>query len=392
MSAGGTIQRIEKGVYRIWLSAGKDENGKRVRISERFRGSYRDAQRRLAVMRASADRGEYVTNKTDTFSAFMKRWWPSKRATLGPVTAQNYDHWIQKYLIPAIGSRPLQKITAGDLAAIVSEPASRGRMSLAEHLYRLLRMIFNRAVTMGEIVRSPVIGVEPSKSVRRELRILQPHEWKAVQDYLADRGQPWWVPVLHVAITTGMRRSEIAGLRWGDLDFARGIMNIQRSVHYVGEHGTNPVVREPKTQRGRRAVALDAGTVEVLLRHREQSDRLATRLGRTLTSQSYIFEQLDGNPTRPGSMSEMWRKVRKEVGISGVRFHDLRHSAATLLLLAGVAPHVVSERLGHSTVGFTLNTYAHVLPSQQAEAAEKLAAMLGGTKRNRALGPESDVP
>ncbi|MBI2964665.1 MAG: site-specific integrase, partial [Chloroflexi bacterium] len=170
------------------------------------------------------------------------------------------------------------------------------------------------------------------------------------------------------------RRSEICGLQWSDVDFDRSLVYIRRSYHVVA--GVE-MYREPKSARSRRAIALDAYSLNILADQRADAERLAGMFGRPLAQNAPVFARANGRPLHPETITKAWVRVARALRLS-VRLHDLRHSSATLMLAAGIPVQLVSQRLGHATAGFTLTQYAGVLPGAQVEAAEKLAALLNG--------------
>jgi integrase len=173
---------------------------------------------------------------------------------------------------------------------------------------------------------------------------------------------------------TGMRRGELVALRWSDLDLARGTMTVKQASTVVD--GVE-VVSVPKTRRSRRIVDLDPETAEVLRRHRSHQREQHLALGVTATASDRVFTGDLGEPLRPNSIGQAFNRLVKASGLPRIRLHDLRHTHGSHLLLAGVNVKVVSERLGHASVSFTLDTYGHVMPGQQAEAAAAAAALLG---------------
>ena len=170
-----------------------------------------------------------------------------------------------------------------------------------------------------------------------------------------------------------MRRSEVVGLRWSDVDLDRHQLTVNQAVTVVDgeEH-----IDTPKSRRSRRVIDLDADTVSLMQRHRTQQLELYLRLGVTATASDRVFTNEIGDPIRPNSIGQAFARLVKETGVPRIRLHDLRHTHASHLLLAGVNVKVVSERLGHASVSFTLDTYAHVMPGQQAQAASAAAALL----------------
>jgi len=220
------------------------------------------------------------------------------------------------------------------------------------------------------------------------MRTLTPEQVRYVLDDLANRDSWAVVPIL-LLVTTGIRRSELCGLRFGDLDLERGLLRIQRTVHHLARG--KMVTREPKTRRSRRTVALDSHTVAMLRVHRSECERAAELFGRRISERDPVFAPADqygkgegARPWRGDTYSRLWWRTARRLGIQA-RLHDLRHTSASLMLAAGVNVQAISARLGHGDVGFTLNTYSHRLPGADAEAAEKLAAILGN-------GPKAALP
>jgi integrase len=280
----------------------------------------------------------------------------------------------------------LQKITGGELSAVLGRIVVRDANTMADHVYVMMRILFNAAVKQGAIGSSPLSGVERPRVARREMTVLSPDDWQSVLEYLRNHSS-WALAPLTVLITTGIRRSELCGLRWSDVDFERSLLLLQRSFHLISGQ---PVYSDLKTKRSRRAVALDSSTVELLKDHHEDLTRSMALFGRRVRKSDAVFGRPDGTPFPPDTYSGLWKRIRSALGIT-VRLHDLRHSSATMLLAAGVPVQLVSARLGHSTAGFTLSTYAHSLPGQQEAAAEALSEMLNSGTLNSGTNEELGV-
>jgi integrase len=181
-----------------------------------------------------------------------------------------------------------------------------------------------------------------------------------------------YVPAV-LAVTTGMREGEVLGLRWRDVDFDNARLQVRQTLQYAkGEL----FFKSPKTGSGERAIALMPLTVEVLRRHRAAQNGVRLRLGSAYQEGDLVLAREDGSPWAPGSFAAEWRKITRGLGMP-VKFHNLRHTHATLLLANGEHPKVVQERLGHSSIGITMDTYSHVMPSMQDAAASHLQGTLG---------------
>jgi integrase len=194
-----------------------------------------------------------------------------------------------------------------------------------------------------------------------------------------------------LAFHTGLRRSEILGLTWADLDTDRGAVSVRQGYHRLDDGSSETLA--PKSKRGRRLVPLTGSSFKMLHEHRERAERDAILLGRKLESDDFIFAGFDREPYRPDSLSAAFRRAAIRAELPGVHFQVARHTHASLLLAAGVHPKVVSERLGHASVAFTLDTYSHVMPGLQEAAAEALDQILspGGHSRVRDIGSLTSV-
>ena len=367
----GSITKHKNG-WRVWASAGVDpDTGKRVRVSEVVTGAKRDAQRRLRELQTAVDRGEHVSKNAEPLSEFVARWWPSKKASVAHTTSVTYWKLLDRSILPVLGDTPIQRINSRHIVSFLADYIDRNKISQAEHLWVFLRLMFNAARDIGAIGHDPMRGVERPRPQKPEMRSITPEEWSRIRFALVENGGDG-LAILTTLITTGMRRSELCGLEWRDVDFERSVLHVRRTFHHVGGVST---YGEPKTQRSRRAIALDPGTLDLLAGVRSKVDQLARLSGRKLSESSPVFTVDGSRPYSPDSITGMWQRISRKVGVKA-KLHDLRHTAATLMLAAGVPVGDVSDRLGHSSPGFTLDVYRHSVPGAQEEAAAKLAAAL----------------
>jgi integrase len=236
-------------------------------------------------------------------------------------------------------------------------------------------MALSRAVELGMLQRSPAQLTSPPRPSRSEMRVLSEDEAQRLLTALT--GTAAGLPAF-LALTTGARLGEILALRWSDIDLDAGVAQIRRTVveHMVGQGPDSWFsFKEPKSGHGRSVDLGDATTVR-LRAHRWAQAEIRLAAGGEWAELDLVICTPTGMPERPSTTSGRFRAVVGDLGLRGVRFHDLRHTHATLLLKAGTPPHVVSQRLGHSTVAFTLQVYAHVLPGQQRQAADAIEATL----------------
>jgi len=248
-------------------------------------------------------------------------------------------------------------------------------------MHRVLREALQQAVRWQMLARNPADAVKPPKVERKQMNVLDTDATAA----LIEAARPYriFVPIL-LGVLCGLRRGEIAALRWKSVDLETGQLRVVASIEQ-----TKAGCREKETKSGRdRVVALPAMLVAELRRHRAEQAQELLQLGVRLADDSYVVAQADGSPLQPNSLTHAFTDFLEAHGLPRVRLHDLRHSHATHLLAAGIHPKVASERLGHSKVGITLDLYSHVLPGMQAEAAAAVDSAVQAALQKRAADPK----
>jgi integrase len=247
-------------------------------------------------------------------------------------------------------------------------------------MHRVLREALQQAVQWQMLPRNPADLVKPPKIERKQMKVL---DTDATAE-LIEAARPYriFVPIL-LGVLCGLRRGEIAALRWRSVDLEAGQLRVVASIEQ-----TKQGCREKETKSGSdRVVALPAMLVAELRRHRAEQAEELLQLGIRLSDDNYVVAQADGSPLQPNSLTHAFADFLETHGLKRVRLHDLRHSHATHLLAAGIHPKVASERLGHSKVGITLDLYSHVLPGMQAEAAAAVDNAMQAALQRRSLDP-----
>ncbi|MDP9225825.1 MAG: site-specific integrase [Actinomycetota bacterium] len=299
-----------------------------------------------------------------TTGAYLGAWLSHARGRVRPRTHDGYAGSIRLYAAPVIGEIPLADLTSLRLQGLYASVLASGRSGgTVVNLHLVLTQALSQAVRWGLIGANPAAGAQPPRPHRPEQVVID--EALAERILLSIAGTRLECPAA-IALATGMRRGEILGLRWADISADLDLAQVRRTLH-ASTRGLDWV--PPKTPRSRRAVALPAFLQPYLERQRAGQAARRTRLGERWVSSDAVVDSGDGRPLHPATLSSAWCRFCRAKGLPAVRFHDLRHGHATLLLLGGVHPKVVSERLGHASVGITLDLYSHVLPTMQAEAA-----------------------
>ena len=283
---------------------------------------------------------------------------------------------VELHLRPELAAMPLRQLRGSDLSGLYRDLLSNGRRraggGLSARTVRYLHTILNRAmadaVRSGEIATNPAGTADPPSSHAARARIFPVWSPAELARFLKSAERDELYVAFRVAATTGLRRGEVLGLRWCDFDSTRQQLQIVQAVVEVAHE---PHVTTPKTERSRRLVALDAKTSQLLTQHRAR----VTAEHPDLHDHALVFATKDQRPIHPAVFSYRFQRRVHLAGLPRIRLHDLRHTHATHALRLGIHPKVVSERLGHSSVMTTLETYSHVVPSMQREAAEAIAAL-----------------
>ncbi|WP_193311438.1 tyrosine-type recombinase/integrase [Georgenia satyanarayanai] len=319
-----------------------------------------------------------------------ERWLPSLDG-LRDTTVASYRLHVRAYIVPSLGVRRLDQVTGQDLGAFYAQlrkSGGKGGKALAPatvaRVHATVSRAFRDAVELGMIAVSParqVPTIQRPKQTRPGGSKLRYWTEVQLQAFLGGAEDHRLFPLLHLAAHTGMRRGELCGLRWEDVDLEGATLAVRQTrtsaARADGEPGTVVIVGEPKSGKGR-GIALGQDTVAVLRawRKRQAEERMA--FPGPWPGHGLVFTTEDGQPPHPDTVSGTFDAMLVTSGLPTITLHGLRHTHATILLKAGVPVNVVQERLGHASATVTLNYYSHVMPDQQALAAASFAAALGG--------------
>jgi integrase len=369
----GTV--IKRGTrYSVVLDLGRGPDGKRIRKWHSGFKTKKEAERAQIDLLARLDQTAYIEPSKLTVAAFLRdHWLPSLRIQVRPGTWAEHHSKVEVHLAPAIGGMLIQRLTPGHLNAIYADLLQRGLSARTVlHVHATIRRALADAVRWGMVPRNVALLASPPRPGRPELQVWTAAELRAFLAHVeAERLYALWL----LASSTGMRRGELLGIQWPDLDLGRARVAVRRSLVTVGHE---VVVSEPKTAKGRRSVALDPATVAGLKawRKHQAAERLAW--GPAWTDAGLVFTREDGQPLHPREVTRAFTRHVLAAGLPIIRLHDLRHTHATLALAAGVHPKVVQERLGHANIAITLDTYSHAVPALEEQAARTVAALVFG--------------
>lgn len=359
----GHIRQRGPGTYQLIYYVGRDANGKDKYKSETVKGERKDAEDRLLEIEHKLNTGEFVPPGKETVEQFMATWLEEIKPTIRPKTHTWYKGMVDNHITPAMGKAKLSKITPLQIQAVYRNLLDELSPSTVKGVHRTLRAAFGQAVKWGLIAKNPVDQVDPPKVEKKEYRTLTAEEI----DKLLLASVPTGRYSLYLAaVTTGMRQGELLGLRWRDIDIDKGIIIVrQQLARSWGEPEFGPV----KTDSGRRVVAMPESLITALKDHRQMQQRERELYGAEYKDYDLVWAVLGGGPISSRNLNRQFKTLLKKANLPDIRFHDLRHTHATLLLEAGIHPKVVQERLGHSAISVTMDIYSHVKPNIQKEAA-----------------------
>jgi len=386
----GHIVKRYKNSYTIVLNLGIDlATGKRKQQWVSVRGTKKDAEKRLAEILHQLDNGTFVKPGKTTLAEFLDRWledyaWPN----LAPRTAEGYQYIAHRHLIPGLGNTPLTRLKPEHLQRYYSEKLATGRCDSkgglsarsVRHHHVVLHTALEAAIRWGLVARNPADAVIPPRVQRTHMQIWDEEE---IRWFLSAANDSPYYPIFYLALFAGMRRSELLALRWCDVDLILCQISVARSMHHLKDGRI--VFRQPKTGTGSRTVALPPSAAIVLNDYHEQQKTQRLILGKPLTSEDLVFSHMDGTPLLPDTITHAWTKLVRRIGLKEIRLHDARHSHASLMLKQGIHPKVVQERLGHSSIQVTLDTYSHVAPGLQEIAATRFDEALAPTAKKEPI-------
>ena len=343
-------------------------------------GTSRADAERLAARLAREMNGRNDEGRSLTFGAYLTaRWLPGKKLELADSTWDGYRRKINRHILPALGKIPIRRLRPHHLESLYDtklHPTDDTRPLAPKtvlELHLIIRGALNDAVRRGIVTRNVALVAHAPKL--RSIPKVEQQAWTApeLQAFLRQAAGHRLFPALWLAATTGLRRSELLGLQWQDVDLDAATLSINRGLVSVGYELHES---RGKTANSRRTVDLDATTVKVLsaLKAWQQAERTAAGIEPT----RWVFADVEGNPIHPHSISQAFERIVAHAGVPKIRLHDLRHTHGTLLIKEGVPVKVVSERLGHANPTFTIDTYQHVLPGMQAQAARIFENLIAG--------------
>lgn len=367
--------------WSIVFDAGRDPDTGRRR--QRWQGGFRtkrEAESELNRQLHQVEQGADAFPSNMTVAEFSERWLEHQEARLRPLTHDRYTRLMQREILPVIGRVQLSKLRPAHVQQLLDRMTKRGAAPRTVLQARaVLGSAVSTAVAWGLMTMNPVRSVKPPRIERANLVIPSADQLRGL--IAVARGTVWEAPII-LAATTGMRRSELLGLRWSDVDLKKGRVRVTRTLQRSPDRTLQ--FFEPKTTRARREIVLPSFVPPVLLAHGKEQAERRLLAGAEWQDFDLVCERGDGRPMDPDSFGHAFKRLAADAGISPkTRLHDIRHGVATVLHEQQVHPAVASAILGHASESFTMATYQHVTPRMTEAAARALEAVLDPAEQER---------
>lgn len=367
---GSVYQRKED---KRWVGSITLDNGKR----KVFYGKTRDeVQKKVNKALYEQQHGKLIVAPQQTLAQYLEYWLKVHKNNIRPRSHERYEEIVRLHLVPTLGKVKLDKLTPQHLDVLYTSKLESGlSTTTVAAIHNFLHTALDGAVRREMLSRNVCDLVSPPRKVHKEMKPLNSEQ---VQRFLDVAKGHLHEALFVLALATGMRRGELLGLKWQDIDFEQGVLHVRRTLSrvptkMVEELGASYIEAETKTNRSRRSILLADFAIEALKQHRERQLLAKQKAGDLWQEHDYVFCSPIGTYLSPGHNALVQlKKLLEKAGLPDIRFHDLRHSAATMLLEKEVHPKIVQEILGHSDIAMTMNTYSHVLPTMQKGAIDKL--------------------
>ena len=347
------------------------ETGKRKQKTKSGFKTKKEAQTAAAALITQLERGEYFEEKKITIKSFIEDWLENvARHNIKPSTFGGYKGTIHKRIIPALGHYKLTDLKPPAINKFYNHLLKDENLSeeYVEYIHSILKTAFNTAVEWEYIRTNIFHKVKKPRRKKKEMQTWSFEEARCFLETIKDGKRHYYMLYL-LAIYTGMRRGEILGLRWSDINFEAGKLSIQRTLYYTKEQGI--IIQSTKNNHSARTVSISDFVMSELKQHRIWQIERKLQFGVPYSEDGYIIANEKGGPLNPNYVYNHFSKAIKKANVKKIRFHDLRHTHASLMLLLGEHPKIVSERLGHSSIEMTMNTYSHVTFDMQKESSDR---------------------
>ncbi len=365
----GSIRKKGKNSWQIQVYEDGPEGKHRRFVT--VHGKKTDTQKRLNELLVNLEKGIPIASGKRTVSEHLKNWLDGYvKTNCSQRTLDGYQSIIENHLISALGSIQLKHLTPQAIQSYYGKACERLSARTVHHQHRVLSQSLKYAVRQGYLGRNPCELVDPPSPIKKQMRTLTPNEVAVLLDTAKDS---YFYPIIYTAVSSGLRQAELLGLRWRDIDLDLQSISVSQALY---KRKGVCQFKEPKTSHSRRRVAMTSKLALFLREYKAERESLFLHLGKLLSLDNLVFASVGGKPIDPGVLSHTFHRIALQAGLKDIRFHDLRHTFASLMLLRGAKPKVISEALGHSSVAFTMDTYSHIIEGMQQDAMALLDEVL----------------
>lgn len=353
-----------------WEARIRLANGKRKSVYGKTR---RDVQTKLKALKRDIEHGVDLSQESLRTSEYIETWLESERDSLRPSTLKGYESYIRRHIIPNLGHLRLKDLSATHVNKMLNEMGKQGLSPRSRNLARaILRKALNDAIDADILVSNAAAKAKAAREQGKNVEPLTPEQVKTLISFTRDH---WMGPLIHIALGTGLRQGELLALRWQDVNFQEKSIQVQNTLTRLnGQFVLSP----PKTDKSQRKVFLDDSSMRALERQAKQIEEARLVAGTKWVDWGLVFSSTNGTPQHNSNVTHRVQKLMEEAGVPRKTFHNLRHSAASLLYANGADIKMIQEVLGHSQIALTANTYTHLDEAMRKEAAVKMGAALGG--------------
>lgn len=363
----GTIFKTSEGTWRAQATV----RGKRISRTKKTR---REAQLWLRKTLREIDDGYSFDAANISLSNFLENWLVTIQASRSAGTVAIYEFQVRKAIIPQLGETLLKDLRPAQIQAVYDRFLREGKSNhFVHHTHKILKVALGHATKLGMIISNPTDRVTAPKPEHREMRIYDEGQVQAFLSAARELSESNYA-LYYLAFHSGLRRAELLGLKWEDIDWGNRTLSVQRQLFRPKGGGFE--FTKPKSRNGSRTIKLGQSILEVLRDHQTNQWIAAKDVGEKWVDHDLIFPSGIGTPLADSKLRRSFRRVIKKSGLPQIRFHDLRHTAASLMLNWGIAPIIVSRRLGHASISITMDVYGHLIPAKEEEAAALMDELL----------------
>jgi len=367
------------------IELGKDAQGKRKQKKKRGFKTKKEAQTALTKTLHELNSGTYIEPSSQTLGEYLLEWLEYKKTNVAESTYATYYYNLKKHILPELQDIPLANLKPLHVQQFYSKLLNETKLNhnTVRKIHTMLVNALDRAVKFDMVLKNAAKLVDPPKETKSEMDVWDIDEVRSFLE-IAKRS-PFYMVYL-IAINTGMRQGEILGLSWDHVNLEDNIIYVKQTLSNDGK----TLKSTTKTAAGMRTIAIPKEFSAELKRHKLEQKKHKLRLGPLYTDLNLVNATELGTPINPSNLRRNYNSLIKKAGLKRIRFHDLRHTHATLLLKQGVHPKIVAERLGHADTRMTLDRYSHLLPNMQKETAQKFGELLYG-HQNLQLGDQNEI-